>query len=425
MISRLLCLILLFAAHSSFAQLAQQLDQYSRASLTEYYEFLSLACDANHPEELTANIAWCKKAFEKRGFTVKQLDMPRIPILLASRNHKDAIKTVLFYVQVDGQPVDSTKWQQPSPWTPTLKEQQADGSWKSIDWYNLEGEINPDWRVFARAASDAKGPINMFLAALDVMITRKEMPNYNIKVIMDTEEELGSPYLPAAVQKYKKELAADMFVILDGPRHFNNVPTLAFGARGIATIHLESFGPKVPQHSGHYGNYVPNPALKMAQLLASMKDEHGRVSIPGFYDGIQLTDEIKTQLAEVPDDEDAIRRKIGFAKADGVGENLQEAIQYPSLNIRGLSSGWVNDKVRTIIPDKAIAEIDVRLVLESDPERLLKLIRRHIEQQDFFITEGMPTDEERARHPNLISWRSKISYQAFRTNFDTEIGRWL
>lgn len=216
-----------------------------------------------------------------------------------------------------------------------------------------------------------------------------------------------------------------MLIIFDGPRHTSNRPTLTFGARGIATIKLKVFGPKKPQHSGHYGNYIPNPACRLVQLLASMKDEDGRVTIPGFYDGIELEQKTRRILASIPDDENEIKRKIGFSEADKVAGTLQEAIQYPSLNIRGMTAGWVGKEVRTIIPSEALAEIDVRLVPETDPEQLIELIRAHIEQRGYYLIKTQPTDDERARYPRIASFNYKISYRAFRTPFDSEVGLWL
>ncbi len=282
-----------------------------------------------------------------------------------------------------------------------------------------------DWRVFARSASDSKGPVTQFLSALDAMDRHGFSPDFNIKIIVDTEEELGSPNLPPAVERHRTELAADMLVILDGPPHISNEPTLKFGARGIATFTLTTYGPYVPLHSGHYGNYAPNPAMRLAQILASMKDEQGRVTIPGFYDGIELDESTKAILERVPDDEAQIHRRLGISTIDNVGTTLQEAVQYPSLNVRGMSSGWVGDQRRTIIPATATAEVDVRLVMESDPERLLGLIRSHIQGLGYHLTEGPPTDEERQRHSKIAGFTSEISYLAFRTDFDSEPGRWL
>ena len=154
-----------------------------------------------------------------------------------------------------------------------------------------------------------------------------------------------------------------MLVIFDGPRHITNRPTLTFGARGIATITLKVFGPYFPQHSGHYGNYIPNPAVRLAQLIASMKDENGRVTIPTFYEGITISEDVKAVLKSVPDDEKVINYKMGIANSDSVATTYQESLQYPSLNVRGMLSGWVGEEVRTIVPASATAEIDVRLSL--------------------------------------------------------------
>ena len=279
--------------------------------------------------------------------------------------------------------------------------------------------------MFARSAADSKGPIAQFLSALDAAEAARVIPDVHLKVIVDTEEEWGSPHLPEAVERFRERLAADMLVIFDGPPHISGRPTLKFGARGIATVTLTTFGPRVPVHSGHYGNYAPNPALLMAEILASFKDETGRVVIPGWYEGVELGPETRGILDAVPDDEPAIRRELGIATTDDVGTTLQEAVQYPSLNVRGLRAGWVGDEVRTIIPDTAVAEIDVRLVAESDPERLLRLLRTHIERQGFTVFDRQPTEEERLEVPRKVRFESEISYAAFRTPFDSEPGRWL
>jgi acetylornithine deacetylase/succinyl-diaminopimelate desuccinylase-like protein len=265
----------------------------------------------------------------------------------------------------------------------------------------------------------------MFLAALDAVRSAHYEPGFNLKVIMDFEEELGSPQIAEAVKRYQKQLSADLLIIFDGPRHITNRPTMTFGARGISTITLTVYGPRLPQHSGHYGNYAPNPALRLSKLLASMKDDTGRVTIPGFYDGIELNSETRQILSMVPDDEEMIRRSLGIAEIDRVGSTYQEAIQYPSLNIRGLGAGWIGDEVRTVIPANATAEIDVRTVVESDPQKLIQLIKDHVVQQGYHLSEGEPTEEERKRFSKIASFEGRVEYQAFRTPFQSEAGLWL
>ena len=156
-----------------------------------------------------------------------------------------------------------------------------------------------------------------------------------------------------------------------------------------------------------------------------MKDEDGRVTIPGFYDGIHLDEKTLEILAKVPDDEAFIKKNVGIAATDKVGRNYQEAIQYPSLNVRGMSSGWVGRKRRTIVPPTATAEIDVRLVMESDPDWLLGLIKSHIRSKGYYLVDQEPTEEERMKYARMAFFKSSVSYRAFRTDFDSEVGLWL
>lgn len=398
--------------------------QYARTSFPMLKELLSIPNDASYHEEIESNVRWCEQSFQKRSFTTQRIETSTVPLLLAERKYKKAKKTVLIYLQIDGQPVDSSRWFQESPYIPALKAKNAADDWVEIDWNQIEN-YQDEWRVFARSASDAKGPVAMFLTALDALDSEDFAPNFNIKVIMDFEEELGSPRLPEAVNQNKELLAADMLVIFDGPRHITNKPTLTFGARGIATIELTTYGPIVPQHSGHFGNYVPNPALRLSQLLASMKDDEGRVVIPGYYDGITISPEVAAILMAVPDDEAQIQDRLELGSVDKVGSYYQESIQYPSLNIRGMQSGWIDQKVRTIIPGWARAEIDVRLVIESDPERLIGSIKHHIEGQGYFVTDHVPSKEERTSHEKVASFTYEINYQSFRTDFNSEVGVWL
>lgn len=407
------------------------LRQATLESLDTYREFLAIPNDARIKGQLEPNLQWLEHAFGKRGFRTQRLGNAGIDLLLCTFDAKDPkAETVLFYGHVDGQAVDNSKWVLSPPFEPVFGRMNtlADGTIA----YAKVGQLpaNPettDVRLFARAASDAKAPIMLFLVAWDEMIANGKLPNYNVKFIVDPMEEASSPDLPGAVQTHRQALAADHLIILDGPVHTTNQPTIVGGARGIATARLTVYGPKLAQHSGHYGNYAPNPALRLAQLLASMKNDAGRVTIPGFYDGIELDAETKEMLAAVPDNLPAIHARIGFKTPDGVGENLQEALQYPSLNIRGIKSGWVGQAARTIIPANAVVNIDVRLVKESDGDRLLDLIRGHIKARGFhIIPEGRePTDAERATYPRLASFGGKTSYGAFRTDLNAATGSWL
>lgn len=400
-------------------------EQQWQPALQLLNEIISIPNDAHFPEQIQKNIDWCAKEFAARGWGQELLETGGIPLMLVEKKQIAATKTALFYFHVDGQAVDISKWDQDDAYVPVLKQLNSEGKWEHIPMEKLRNEYNPDWRIFARSSSDDKGPIAMLLSAWDALITAGIAPDYNVKIILDFEEEMGSPLLPKAVIKHKTKLTADLMLIMDGPRHTSNEPTLSYGARGISDLTLTTFGPKTPQHSGHYGNYSPNPALLLSQLLASMKDQNGRVTIPGYYDGISFSETELAIFAEVPDNESTVQKRLGISRTDQVGNSYQESINYPSLNIRGLSAGYVGSQATTIIPAIAIAELDIRLVPESDPMRLFGLIENHIQNQGFHVVTQDPTDTERQQYPKIIKVEKSISYQAFRTPMDSEAGAWL
>ena len=406
----------------SVAEIRERVDENFRGSIELYREFLSLPNDATFPDDIIKLVEWMEAEFANRDLRIRRIPTQGSPLLFAERNNPNTDKTVLVYLQSDGQPVDRSAWYQDDPYVPVLKAQNDNGDWEKISWRTLDNEVNPDWRVFARSASDSKGPMTQFLAAIDILNQADHALDFNLKVIIDTEEEMGSPNLAQAVTDNRELLAADMLLIFDGPPHPSNKPTVKFGARGILNITLKTYGPRVPQHSGHYGNYTPNPAFHLARILSSMKDADGRVVIPGYYDGVELSDGLREVLAAVPDDEVAIRAALGIARADRIGENLQESVQYPSLNIRGLSSGWVGAEARTIVPSTATAEIDVRLVKESDPDYLAEIIWQHIEELGYYVIEREPTEDERQKHAGIVSFTREFSYAAYRSGFDEAAG---
>ncbi len=334
-------------------------------------------------------------------------------------------KTVLFYIHFDGQPVVASQWAQKDPWQPVVKRRGTDGKWVEVDRAELlKPDFDPELRVFARSSSDDKGPIAMFLAVFDLLRAQKIDPAVHVKVLLDSEEEVGSPGIAAVVGANAALLSSDAVVLLDGPVHASGRPTIAFGNRGVVTVTLTVYGPRAPLHSGHFGNWVPNPALRLARLLATMKDEDGRVTVPGYYARTKLTDADRAVLAEVPDDEAALRARTGIAQPEKVGATYQESLQFPSLNVRGLASASVGEKAANVVPRDAVAELDLRTTVESDPEYLLGLLRKHVEAQGWHLVEKDPTDEERARWPKLARFDAHLPEEAARQPFDSPVGRW-
>lgn len=394
-------------------------------ALSNLSTLLQIPNDGHYSDQVINNLEWCHDKFTNLGFDVQTLSTNGEPLLFAQKTYHKKSKTALFYLQIDGQPVDTSAWDQPSPYTPVFKQLAENGIWETIGFPTGSNIIDPDWRIFARSASDSKGPAMAFISALEILLEKNLDPAYNIKVIMDFQEELGSPDLPEAVKRYHDLLSADMILIMDGARHISNIPTLCYGARGIAMASIVVFGPKTPLHSGQYGNFAPNPVFAAAKLISSFKDDEGRVLIPGFYDDVNLTAEEKLVLAQIPEDINALQKRIGIARPDHIGDTYQESLQYPSLNVRGLKSAWVGKEVRTIIPSEVIIEIDIRLVPESDGERLIGLLRKHIQDQGFHLVDSVPNDEERMNNNNLASFTHRFGSSPFRTDIDSPIATML
>jgi acetylornithine deacetylase/succinyl-diaminopimelate desuccinylase-like protein len=424
-----LSLILLIIPALALAQepISQQAAQkLAQATFGEYLELLALPNDAVNPPDIQKNVDFLERAFKKRGFSTTQLENKGKPMLFAEWPKKTpGAKTVLYYMHLDGQPVVDKEWSQPSPWQPVVKKKDPSNNWQTIPTETLFATpLDPDLRVFARASSDDKGPIMMFLAAFDGLKQMGVDPAFNVKVLLDSEEETGSPSIPAVVTANEQLLQSEAIVIHDGPRHQSERPTLIFGNRGVSRVTLVVHGPKQPLHSGHFGNYVPNPAVRLSRLIASMKDDEGRVTVAGYYDRIKLSDAEKKILADTGDDEAAIRRRAGIKLAELVGGNLQEAIQFPSLNVRGMAAASVGEKASNIIPHQAIAEFDLRTTPEAPPEYLFGLVKAHIGKQGYHLVDGAPSDEDRAAYDKLATLTMGSAGRAVRTPLDSPLGKW-
>lgn len=420
-------ILIIFAFLSIFCTVAQeeaQLKGQVRQAINEICSFVKIPNDALEHADINRNLTWLEKNFNARGFNSSILPTEGESLFFASLPMVDSKPTILFYMHFDGQSVDPSKWDQPDPYEVVLKSPDGDG-WKNEVFDGLNDDINYDWRLFGRSTSDDKGPIVMFLNAIDLLKENgMELP-FNIKVILDSEEEKSSKPLPKAVKQYRELLEADFLVINDGPVHNSGKPTIIYGCRGITSLSLTTHGPIQPQHSGHYGNYAPNPGFQLAQVLATMKDTDGRVLIDGYYDGITLDEDAMTVLKSVPDDATTINTNLAVKTPEKVGSFYQEALQYPSLNIRGLGSGWIGEKARTIVPESATAELDLRLVPESNGSRLKSLVKKHVEKQGFYIMDTIPSRKERMAHDKIMTVMEGPVTDAFRTDLTDPYGIFL
>jgi acetylornithine deacetylase/succinyl-diaminopimelate desuccinylase-like protein len=379
---------------------------HQRRIMGEFDELLRIPNVGTDHANIRRNAEFIRSLLERHGMQAELLETVGNPLVYAEKNVPGAARTVLYYIHYDGQPVDLSRWKT-EPFRPVMR----DGARDIANWTTLE-KFPDDWRIYARSASDDKAPIVAFCAAMDALQGKFAS---NIHVVIDGEEEMGSPSLTAAIGRYRDKLKASLLLILDGPVHPGGRPTLAFGARGIVTLDLTVYGPKMALHSGHYGNWIPNPAMRLAQLLASMKDDQGRTTIEGFYADVPpLTAAERRVLRSVPDDEPALLKLFGVARPDTVGESLQEALQFPSLNVRGLRSGYV-DEPRTIIPAEATAAIDMRLVKETPAARMVEKVRAHIEKQGYHVSESEPDDATRLKYAKLARLKAGEVMEAYRT----------
>jgi acetylornithine deacetylase/succinyl-diaminopimelate desuccinylase-like protein len=420
-------LALLYAGSACARPEAKTIARLSQANFQEYLELLSLPNIPANANDMQRNAAFLERSFQKRGFKTQLLDNPAgRPLVFAEfPEARSGARTVLFYAHFDGQPVVNSEWAQSSPFEPVVRKPATAGRWTDVDTQQLfKQPLDPELRVFARSASDDKAPIMMLLTAIDLLKAERATPAIRIKVLLDSEEEIGSPILAATVAAHEALFKADALVVLDGPQHRSSRPTLVFGNRGETQATLTVYGPRAPLHSGHFGNYAPNPAQRLARLLASMKDDDGRVLIPGYYDGVNLTPSDRVALTSVGDDEEALRTQAGFARAERVGANYQEALQFPSLNVRGMAAASIGANAANIVPSEAVAELDIRTTPETDGRRLFELVKKHIEAQGYRLVDGAPTDAERAAHDKLATFHLGSVQDAMRMPMDAPVGRW-
>jgi acetylornithine deacetylase/succinyl-diaminopimelate desuccinylase-like protein len=384
-------------------RVAADAEQHRDEIVKELVELLSIPNVAADKANIRRNAEHLQKLLAKHKFAAEILETGGNPLVYAEvAGRQDSnLPTILYYCHYDGQPVDAKKWNQSDPFEPVIRGEGRDA------------------RIYARSASDDKAPIVALLAAFDAIHRAGTEPSRttNIKIILDGEEEASSPSLVPAIAKYRDRLRADLMVILDGPGHSSGRPTVAYGARGIATLDLTVYGPKSGVHSGNYGNWMPNPAMRLATLLASMKDDTGRATVKGFYDAVPpITAEERAILDAVPDDSARMLATFGVAAAEQAFPKLQDALQYPTLNVRGLASSFVGANARTIVPDRATAAIDIRLVKETAAEDLIAKLRAHVAQQGYHLVDADPDDATRAAHSKIarLSINGPI-LKAFRT----------
>ncbi len=353
---------------------------HEREILDDAFAMLSLPNVASDSVGIRRNVEFLTAAFAKRGVTLKALSAPSggNPALVGELVAPGATRTIMMYAHFDGQPVASGGWDG-SPFTPELRRYTNGVAGDAVPLPARGDTIDPQLRIRARSASDDKGPIIAMLAALDAMKAERLTPSVNVKFYLDGEEEAGNDHLGELLRAHKDALRADAWLFFDGPMHVSGAPQIVLGVRGVTGVDVTFYGPNRALHSGHYGNWAPNPAVAVAEFVASIRDRNGLVRIANFYDdvpAISADDRASARALSVTDD--SVRASLGLGVTEANNASLGERIMMPALNVRGIRAGGVGAGATNAVPTSASVSIDFRLVPNQQPARLRQLLDTHI-----------------------------------------------
>lgn len=395
--------------------------------IAEYREFVALPNVTRDQENIRRNAEFIVAMMRKRGIAAELLegDSPAVnPAVFGEVQVPGATQTVVFYAHYDGQPVNPRQWAEGlEPFTPVFLTAPVERGGKIVDWQPGQ-PIDPTWRLSGRGAADDKAGVFAILNAYDALVRTGSAPTVNVKFFFEGEEEVGSTNLRALLRKHRAKLASDLWIISDGPRHVSGRKLVQFGVRGDVNMDLTVYGPKRPLHSGNFGNWAPNPAQRLVSLLATMKDDEGRVLIPGFYDDyVQFSETERLAMREASFADEALKRELGLHTTEVPSRSLYEGFELPSLNINGIQSANVGRLAANIIPTSARVTLDLRLVLGNDVQRQIGRVVDHLKAQGWHVLDREPTDEERLAHPKLIRVESGQGYNAQRTPMNLPIAR--
>jgi acetylornithine deacetylase/succinyl-diaminopimelate desuccinylase-like protein len=398
---------------------------HEREIITEFAGLLVIPNLAKDPANLRRNAETIAAMFTKRGVPSRLVEEPNAaPVVLGELKTPGATRTIALYAHYDGQPLEASEWLTP-PFTPTLRDKPIEKDGQVVPLASAKFPLDPEMRLYARSASDDKAPILAMATALDALRSAGLKTRSNIRFVFEGEEEASSPNLARILAAHKDLFTADIWLICDGPVTQTRQQLVAFGARGVTTVGISTWGPRRELHSGHYGNWAPNPAMMLAKLLASFKDDSGRVLVPGFYDGITpLSATEKRAIAESPSPDRELMQELWLGSTEGSPAKLLDLIQSPSFNIRSMWSSRPGAQASNVIPVSASASVDIRLVKGMDRVKTVERVIEHVRKQGFFVTDHEPSAAERIAHPKVASViTTDAGYNAVRTSMDLPISQ--
>ncbi|MFM1854215.1 MAG: hypothetical protein RL164_1533 [Bacteroidota bacterium] len=337
------------------------------AELFDLLRIPSVSADPAFQQNVTACAEFLATHFKQIGLDeVCIYPTAGHPIVYAEKIIDPTLPTVLVYGHYDVQPADPLElWHSPA-FEPVIK----------------TTEIHPEGAIFARGACDDKGQFFMHVKALEAMLKSQELP-CNVKLMIEGEEEIGSPNLAIFVKENKAKLKADIILVSDTGMLANDVPSITTGLRGLSYVEVEVTGPNRDLHSGLYGGCVANPINILTQMIASLHDENNHITIPGFYDKVQeLSPEDRAEMAKAPYSEEAYCKALDLKATHGETgySTMERGSIRPTLDVNGIWGGYTGEGAKTVIASKAFAKISMRLVPDQDPEEITKLFQDHFEK---------------------------------------------
>jgi acetylornithine deacetylase/succinyl-diaminopimelate desuccinylase-like protein len=382
--------------------------EHEQQILQEFSSLLAIPDVASDTSNIRRNADALVQALQRRHVAAKLLSIPGAnPVVYGEIKTPGAKHTIVFYAHYDGQPVTPDEWDGKAPFTPVTR------------------VVNGEPRIFARAAADDKAAIIAQLTALDALQAAHIPLKANVRFVWEGEEEAGSTHLREIIEKYRTDLGGDVWLICDGPVDQSGRQSVVFGARGVTHLQITLFGPNRELHSGHYGNWAPNPAMMLAQLIAGMKDETGHVLIPHFYDGVAPLGTLEQQaIAGAPANEAPLRQEFALGHTEGDGKRLLELLNEPALNIDGITSARTGPTANNVIPSTATADVDLRLVKGVDWKDEQQHLIDYIASRGYFVTDTTPDKAMLLAHPRVaLVVRGRLGYNAVRTPMDLPIGQ--
>tara|TARA_R110002124_G_scaffold195579_2_gene362657 strand:- start:643 stop:2070 length:1428 start_codon:yes stop_codon:yes gene_type:complete len=320
----------------------------------------SVSADSKFKNDMLAAAEFVQKSILEAGADKAEIyATPGHPVVYGEKMIDPSLPTVLIYGHYDVQPADPYElWNSP-PFEPVIKNE----------------------RIYARGACDDKGQFYMHIKALETMIANDSL-SCNIKIMIEGEEEIGSSHLEDFVKEHKELLKCDTILISDTSIIANDVPSIETGLRGLTYVEVEVVGANRDLHSGVYGGGVANPINVLCEMVASLKDENGRITIPGFYDQVEeLTEEERAALNAAPFDLEEYKKDLVIDDVAGEAgySTIERTSIRPTLDVNGIWGGYIGEGAKTVLPSKANAKISMRLVPHQTDEEICELFIRHFE----------------------------------------------